>query len=727
MTATPILEAEHLCIDYRLNNHWVNAIRDVSLTISAGEIHGLVGESGSGKSTLALALMRYLAPNARVSQGDIRLDSVSLLSKSRSEMEQIWGRDLCLVPQDPLAALNPAYTVGEQIAEVTRQHQGLKQREAWAGAVNMLEQVRISDAATVARKYPHQLSGGMQQRVVIAMALSTRPRLLILDEPTTALDVTTQAVILDLFRDLLQVHQAAALYVSHDLGVIREMCHRITVLYCGEVMASAPVESVYRRPIHPYTIGLLASIPRVETGVSETRLPTIPGTAPSLQERGGGCVFVGRCPVALDRCFDEKPELETILAGRMVKCHRWAEIEAGTLGVQYAEDYNHRGTEDTEKSQRKEITAEKQRGKEAEIAGGGEYSNPQFVLQSARVNKAFGGQSLLNRLLMRQSSRVQAVDGVSVSIRRYNTLGLVGESGSGKTTLARCIVGLETADSGEMTLLEATLPPALAGRPAALKREIQMVFQNPADTLNPYMTVGQVLRRTLERLVEVPMTKAQMDARVAELLDAVRLSINYVNRFPSELSGGEKQRVALARAFAASPALVVADEPTSALDVSVQAVILNLLKDLRAREGASYLFISHDLRAVSYLADWLVVMYQGQIMEEGTTDHVYSIPSHPYTEALISAIPTADPVAQTKRIRLVAEPNHNGERRGCPFARRCPRQIGRICEDEVPPWREADDEHRIRCHIPIEELSRLQADGLPPAQPVHTDDEAVLA
>lgn len=689
MTPQPILEAEHLCIDYRLGSQWVNAIRDVSLTISAGEIHGLVGESGSGKSTLALALMRYLAPNARVSQGDIRLDGVSLLSKSRPEMEQIWGRDLCLVPQDPLAALNPAYTVGEQIAEVTRQHQGLSKSEAWAGAVAMLQKVRIADANAVAQKYPHQLSGGMQQRVVIAMALNTQPRLLILDEPTTALDVTTQAVILDLFRELLHEHQAAALYVSHDLGVIREMCQRMTVLYCGEVMASAPVAGVYQRPIHPYTIGLLASIPRVEIGASNTRLPTIPGTAPSLSQRGQGCVFAPRCPVALDRCYTEKPELETISHGRMVKCHRWNEIDTRTLRVEY-----------------KDYTPESQRSREApeEI--------PEYVLKAQQVSKTFGGRSLFKRLLMRRTNRVQAVKDVSVTVRRYSTLGLVGESGSGKTTLARCIVGLETADDGRMTLLDAALPPTLADRPTTLKREIQMVFQNPSDTLNPYMTVGQMLRRTLERL-GAAASPSDVEKRIAELLDSVRLSNDYVNRFPNELSGGEKQRVALARAFAASPALVVADEPTSALDVSVQAVILNLLKDLRAREGASYLFISHDLRAVSYLADWLIVMYQGEIMEEGTTEHVYSIPSHPYTEALLSAIPSTDPLEQNKHIRLMAEPNQNAERRGCPFAGRCPRQIDRICEDEAPPWREAGDDHRIRCHIPLDELTRLQTNGTP--------------
>lgn len=692
MTPVPVIEAQNLCIDYRLGKRWINAIRDVSLSINPGEIHGLVGESGSGKSTLALALMHYLAKNARISSGEILLDGSDLLHKNDREMRAIWGKHLSLVPQDPLAALNPSYNIGNQIAEITSLHEGLAPRAAWQRAVEMLERVRIADPEAVARKYPHQLSGGMQQRVTIAMALSTKPRLLVLDEPTTALDVTTEATILDLFRDLIRENNAAALYVSHNLGVIAQMCDQVTVLYGGEIMASGKVDALYSQPIHPYTISLLASIPHPTLEGTETRLPTIDGVAPSLTERPAGCVFAPRCPVALTICFDQKPPLETISAGRMVKCHRWQEIADGTLSLDI------------------------QTQAETNVAAN-EIPSSDYVLTTQDMNKRYGKQSLWSQITRDKSNFVQALDDVSVRVNAHSTLGLVGESGSGKTTLARCIVGLESADEGKINLLNIDISRLLAERPQQTRRDLQMVFQNPNDTLNPYQTIGKALERTIRLLSSEPLKKEQIQARVAELLDAVRLPTNYAMRYPGELSGGEKQRVAIARAFAANPALIVADEPTSALDVSVQAVVLNLLKDLRAKEGASYLFISHDLRAVAYLADWIAVMYLGQIVEEGDTFHVYNAPSHPYTEALVSAIPEPDPNVKGKRIRLdgdVLSAAHIPS--GCRFHTRCPRKIGTICEQQEPPWRDAGDGHHIRCHIPIDELARLQASGETPQQ-----------
>jgi peptide/nickel transport system ATP-binding protein len=547
----------------------------------------------------------------------------------------------------------------------------------------MLERVRIADPEAVARKYPHQLSGGMQQRVTIAMALSTQPRLLVLDEPTTALDVTTEATILDLFRDLIRENNAAALFVSHNLGVIAQMCDHVTVLYSGEVMSSGSVESLYTHPIHPYTTGLLASIPKALYGI-ETRLPTIEGVAPSLSERARGCVFATRCPVAQAICFAEKPPLETITPGRTVKCHRWHEIVDGSLLL--------------------EALPQK------DVAEGQPPTEGEYVLQTHNVSKKFGKQTLWSRLTGDDSQFVQAVDDVSIRVRSRSTLGLVGESGSGKTSLARCIVGLETADDGEIELLDLPISPHLAERSQAAHRDLQMVFQNPNDTLNPYQMVGEALERTIRLLNPTPMSPEAIHARVAELLELVRLPADYASRYPGELSGGEKQRVAIARAFAANPALVVADEPTSALDVSVQAVILNLLKDLRAMKGASYLFISHDLRAVSYLADWIVVMYLGQIVEEGNTEQVYGAPSHPYTEALVSAIPTPNPSVKQGHIRLDGEiPSAAHIPSGCRFHTRCPRKIGAICEQQEPPWQDSGDGHRIRCHIPLEELIQLQS------------------
>jgi peptide/nickel transport system ATP-binding protein len=689
----PVIQARSLSIDYKLGKRWVNAILDVSLEIAPNEIHGLVGESGSGKSTLALALMNYLAPNARISSGDLLLDGEDLLHKSRADMRHIWGRQMSLVPQDPLAALNPSYKVGEQIAESIRLHGDVSNGKAWSRAVDMLRQVRIADPEAVAQKYPHQLSGGMQQRVTIAMALSARPRLLVLDEPTTALDVTTQAVILDLVRDLIRETGAAALYVSHDLGVIAQMCDRVTVLYGGEVMASGPVEQLYAHPTHPYTISLLASIPRPLPGV-ETRLPAIEGTAPSLAERPHGCVFAPRCPAALPICHAEKPPLEEMSPGRLVKCHRWREIASGEL----------------------RLTTEMRAA--AVIPDGVSVgaSSEDYVLTADHVSKRYGTNSLMGRLMGRASGGVQAVDDVSIKVRERATLGLVGESGSGKTTLARCIVGLETADKGELVLLDTALPNPLSERGQATLRELQMVFQNPSDTLNPYKTVGQTLERAISRLNNIGHpTREELQSRVTELLSAVRLTPEYAARYPAELSGGERQRVAIARAFAANPALVVADEPTSALDVSVQAVVLNLLKDLRAREGASYLFISHDLRAVSYLADWLVVMYLGQIVEEGTTEQVYNFPSHPYTEALISSIPVPDPSVRKAPIRLDGDiPSAEHLPTGCRFHTRCPRKLGPICEQQEPPWQDAGDGHHIRCHIPVGEVAALQQQTIQP-------------
>ena len=685
---TPIIHAQNLSIDYKLERGWVNALYDVSLDINPLEIHGLVGESGSGKSTLALALMRYLASNARIASGQILLDGDDLVPKTTAEMRRIWGRQISLVPQDALASLNPSHQIGEQIAEVTRLHEGLSRQGAWKRAVEMLRRVKIADPEAVAKRYPHQLSGGMQQRVTIAMALSTQPRLLILDEPTTSLDVTTQAVILDLFRELIHEQQAAALYVSHDLGLVAQLCDRVTVLYGGEVMASAPVVDLFKKPIHPYTISLMASLPRPTGGV-ETRLPTIEGVAPSLIERPKACVFSDRCPAALDLCREVKPPLEVIQDGRLVKCHRWREIADGSLVI-----------DTTPKEQN--ISAPPRQN---------------YVLTADNIQKRFGKRTLIDRIIGRNGEVVTAVDGVSLKIRERSTLGLVGESGSGKTTLARCIVALETADGGDMSLLDMALSLDLRERPQSVLRELQMVFQNPNDTLNPYMSVGETLSRTIQRL-DRSMSKEQIQARVFELLDAVRLTPEYASRYPSELSGGEKQRVAIARAFSTNPALVLADEPTSSLDVSVQAVILNLLKDLRAKHGASYLFISHDLRAVSYLADWIVVMYLGEIVEVGDSGDVYNTPSHPYTEALISAIAIPDPTVEQKRIRLDGEvPSASDIPTGCRFHTRCPRKLGAICETDAPPWRDAGGEHFIRCHIPVEELKVLQQTA--PEQETH--------
>lgn len=689
-TSTAVIEAKNLSVDYRLKKTWLNVIHDVSLRIEPLQIHGLVGESGSGKSTLAMALLRYMANNARISSGTITFDGQDITHTSIKQMRQLWGDQINLVPQDPLSSLNPAYTIGNQMAELTMQKSGLNRQQAQTHAIDMLSQVKIADAEDVMKRYPHQLSGGMMQRVMIAMALSTQPRLLVLDEPTTALDVTTQAVILDLFRDLVHDQTVfksggGALYVSHDLGTVAQLCDMVTVLYGGEVMESASVDDLFARPTHPYTIGLLMSLPR-HSVESETRLSTISGTAPSLAERPSACVFAPRCPVAIDKCHNEKPPLETIDDGRLMRCWRWQEIAAGDITVM-----------------------NKPQAKPAEIAPRKEH-----ILVATHMEKQFGSQSLFDRLTGKEFKPVHAVDDVSLSIQERSTFGLVGESGSGKSTLARAIVALDPVDSGQIELCGAEIDNNLRNRGKEALRNLRMVFQNPNDALNPYQTVGQAIGRTLKLLGE-QHTVDDIRARVIELLQAVRLTPEYADRYPSELSGGEKQRVAIARAFAANPALIVADEPTSSLDVSVQAVILNMLKDLRAERGASYMLISHDLDVIAYLADWIAVMYLGQIVEEGQNADVYNAPSHPYTEALISAIPLPDPAQKGGIIRLDGEvPSARNIPTGCRFHTRCPRYLGDICKHEEPPWQDAGNGHSILCHIPVDELRELQSNGQQP-------------
>ncbi|MEO1439164.1 MAG: ABC transporter ATP-binding protein, partial [Chloroflexota bacterium] len=547
-------------------------------------------------------------------------------------------------------------------------------------ALHMLESVKIADPMQILNKYPHQLSGGMQQRVMIALALSTCPRLLVLDEPTTALDVTTQAVILDLVRELIKSEQSAALYVSHDLGTVAQLCDYVTVLYAGEKMEGADVDTLFAKPWHPYTAGLLASLPGA--GGAGQRLSTIDGVAPSLSERPTACVFHERCPVVLDRCRNEKPPLEKIDDGRRIRCWRWQEIASGDL---------------IPKNRPQGASAE------AEVETG-------EVLYTYDLTKDFGEATFLDRVLQQEPDIVHAVDDVSLKINRRSTLGLVGESGSGKTTLARSIVALYTATDGTIELLGGEISNDIARRSREQMRNLQMVFQNPHDALNPYITVGQAIGRTIKVLNQDGMGRNEIRAEVDRLLRAVGLTEQYATRFPNQLSGGEKQRVAIARAFAANPAIVVADEPTSSLDVSVQAVILNLLKDLRAEQGASYLFISHDLEVIKYLADWIVVMYLGEIVEQGTAEQVTSPPMHPYTEALLSAIPIPDPEQKLGAIRLDGDiPSPRNKPTGCPFHTRCPRYIGDICRDEKPPIRDTHDGHQYRCHYEPEQLIELQS------------------
>jgi peptide/nickel transport system ATP-binding protein len=691
--AEPVISAEELSIEYRIGREWLEAVKDVDLRIDPFQIHGLVGESGSGKSTIAMAMLHYLTRNARISQGRILFGDQDLRSISDEEIESIWGNQISLVPQNTMDSLNPSLRISRQMTEITTRHLGVSAAEAWQQAAEALRHVQIADPEQVLGRYPHQLSGGMVQRVMIAMALSTRPRLVVLDEPTTALDVTTQAVILDLLRDLIKEEQAAALYVSHDLGTVAQLCDYVTVLYAGEVMESAPVEELFARPRHPYTAGLLACLPS-SAGGSESRLTNIQGVAPGLGARSAACVFADRCPLATATCRQDKPPLEHTGDGRTVRCWRWREVAAGEITP-------FEGTQKSESA--------------AEPSGS-------YVLSATDMSKRFGETRMLDRLAGRRSEGVRALRQVSVEVNTRSTFGLVGESGSGKTTLARSILALIEADHGAVELQDHPISLRLKKRNRETLRNLRTVFQNPDDSLNPYRTVGQTIGRTIRKLSSERLGHAAIRRKVEGLLEAVGLTVEYYNRRPAFLSGGEKQRVAIARAFAPNPALVIADEPTSSLDVSVQAVILNLLKDLRAAEGASYIVISHDLEVVSYLADHIAVMYLGEIVEQGTGDDVLHFPSHPYTEALLSAAPTPDPAVRHHPIALRGEvPSPRQRPSGCPFHTRCPRKIGAICETDVPPVRTSENGHQIRCHYSPAELKKMQESGAPPA----VGDEAV--
>lgn len=678
--AGPLLAVRDLTVGYRSHSGFRQALRHVSLSIEHGQIYGLVGESGSGKTTLALSIMGYLPPAGQVLGGQIVFDGIDLLGLTREALRRIWGAQITLAPQDPLSSLNPSLRIGEQIGETLRHRLGLSDEAAQARSLELMEMVRIADPERVAANFPHQISGGMQQRVLIAMALSTEPKLLVLDEPTTSLDTTTQAAILDLVRDLMQARKTAALYVTHNLGVVARICQRVAVLYAGELVEDGPTKAVYRRPLFPYTQGLLDSVPRLGETKSEVRLRPIQGRIPGLDRLPAGCIFRPRCPLAVEICAEDPPLYEPT-SERRTRCHRWQEIEAGEVDPQQPPP---------------------------EIAVGRQPPDAETLLALDRVRVHFSRRrSLAQMLVGRPASPVKAIDGVSLAIAQGQTLGLVGESGSGKTTLARAILGLVPRTEGVMRLYGVELPASLNDRSLETLRHLQTVFQNPNEALNPFQTVGTALRFPLQHLLG--MSRRQADRQVGKLLDAVQLGQEYAKRYPAQLSGGEKQRVAVARAFASNPDLLVADEPVTSLDVSVQASLLNLLNQLQQANNSSYLVISHNLAVVGYLADTVAVIYLGKLMEFARATDLFDPPYHPYTEALLSAIPLIDPDAEQQQIRLEGDvPSPVNPPSGCPFHTRCPRFLGDICVEQEPPWRTTAAGKRYYCHIPADELAGTQ-------------------
>jgi peptide/nickel transport system ATP-binding protein len=690
-TAADALTLSDVEISYRVSRQWQRVVRDVSFHVSRGESFGLVGESGCGKSTIALAIVRYLARNGAVSGGTIEIDGRDVLDLNKTELRELRAKRVSMVYQEPGKALNPSLLVGRQVAEVY-EIAGLDRKEALAKAQEILGHVRISDPAGVMGRYPHQLSGGMLQRVVIAMALASEPSLLILDEPTTALDATVEAEVLDLIKGLRTEFETSLLFISHNLAVIAKMCDRVGVLYAGELVEEGTAQEVFRDPHHPYTVGLLRSIPRRDAngaspGGARAALATIPGSLPAPGSVVQGCVFAERCGLADERCRTETPPLYEIGGGRCSRCHYHDRAQTVPMGATAEEPVEHELAERTAKTE------------------------PLVSVRAASKTFHMAGQS------------VRGLHGVDLDIRPGETVGLVGESGSGKTTLARVLLGIIPPDHGADIQLDGhELAPVAKGRAASDQKALQIVFQNPDSALNRRHSIRRLISRSLSKLGGYKGD--ELKTRLLSLLHSVRLAERYLPMHPSQLSGGLKQRVAIARAFAGDPRIVVCDEPTSALDVSVQAAILNLLTDLQAREEVAYLFISHDLGVVRYLADRIVVLYLGRVMEIGPAGKVFEGPHHPYTEALLSAVPNLDDLDR-ERIRLEGEiPSAADPPTGCPFHTRCPRKIGAICETTEPDLLEEEPGHGIRCHIPLEDLRRLQVID---AQPGTIDPSAVRA
>ena len=671
------LAAHRMTASYLVRGQWLDALREITLTIRPGETLGVVGESGSGKSTLALAIVQYLSANGAVRQGALRYRGASLLGRSRRSLRDLRRTEISLIPQNPMASLNPSMRIGKQLAEAVKRSPSAGKETLGSQIEQLLATVRIGDAKRVMRQYPHQLSGGMQQRVVIAMALAADPRFLILDEPTTGLDVTTEAAILDLVSDLLAEESRSALYISHDLGVVSRVSDRLAVLYAGDLLETGPVRDVFSTPQHPYTAGLLNSIPHLSTHRT-SELTSMRGSIPSLSQLPSGCVFAPRCPLATDACA-ERPPLESLGTSRSVRCHHWARVPGMQADAFGARRPRH--------------------------AVGAPSRDPVLALTELRAS--FPVRRSLRDFARRVPRKaVHAVRGVDATVMAGRTLGVVGESGSGKTTLARTVLGLTPPSGGHILLRDRPLPAELHRRRQVDLKELQAVSQNPDQALNPHMSIGTALRRQLTRLNRPP--RRELQSLLAELLVQVGLSSDYEGRLPSQLSGGEKQRVAIARAMAAHPDVVLCDEATSSLDVSVQARILNLLNRLQTDRQTAYVFITHDLAVVAHLAHEIAVMYLGQLMEVGATSHVLRPPFHPYTEALLSAFPSHD-ISDRDPIRLSGEiPSPVTPPSGCPFHTRCPRSLGAVCATDAPPWQTNETGHAIYCHIPREELNSVQ-------------------
>jgi len=686
-----VLEVEDLTIAYETRKGDVEAVRGASFQVREGQTVGLVGESGCGKTTIAFGIVNFLGPNGKIVDGSVRFQGKELVGQSEAELKTLRGDRIAMVYQDPMQALNPSVRLGEQLAEVLTYHQRISEDEACERSIQMLKRVNMPDPEDVMRRFPHQISGGQQQRVVIAMAMLNNPVLLIMDEPTTALDVTVEAAVLDLIEELKNDFQAANIFITHNLGVVARVSDQLCVMYAGQMVERGPVTEIFRNPRHPYTMGLLASVPRLGETKADSILHPIRGRVPPPAERPRNqCIFEPRCDYATEKCREARPRFMEVTPEHMARCIYAGEIETRPRTARRRPRRVEEGT-----------LAHPESGKDVILSF--EDLKVYYPQESNSVVSLFG---------LGEKRFVKAVDDVSVRLSKGRTLGVVGESGCGKSTLVKGIIGLEPVTDGNVEFLGIDVTQPVSERDTNLIQEMQMVFQNPDSTLNPSYSIGKQIARPIKRFKTVP--KNQVKTEVIRLLKAVRLDAFYYDRLPRQLSGGEKQRVGIARALASRPDLIICDEPVSALDVSVQSAVINLLLEIQEIYGSSMIFIAHDLSVVRYFSDDIAVMYLGQIVELGPAEAIYSPPYHPYTEALLSAVPIPDPDAEQKQIRLSGNvPSALNPPSGCRFHTRCPRRqemlpdSGKVCETVVPPWQEAK-RHRILCHIPVEELEKVE-------------------
>ncbi|MDE0304643.1 MAG: ABC transporter ATP-binding protein [Albidovulum sp.] len=678
----PVLEIDNLSISFFTRGGEIPAVMEFSCVVQPGEAMGLVGESGCGKSTVALGVMRDLGINGKIVGGSIKFKGRDLGAMSERELRSLRGSEIAMIYQEPMASLNPAMKIGKQLTEVPKIHLGATAGEAQAIAREVVEAVRLPDPSRILGSFPHQLSGGQQQRIVIAMALMSKPSLLILDEPTTALDVTVEAGIVELVKDLGKQFGTSMLFISHNLGLILDTCDRLCVMYSGEAVETGSIKEVFDRMRHPYTEALFRSIPLPGTDRNTKPLVAIPGNFPLPHERPSGCNFGPRCDYFEEgRCNVGTIHMSKVegLDRHESRCLRFEEIDWG--------EGSRSGEETDELEIGKKILKIENLRKYYKVAASALYG---------------GGEKQV----------VKANETLSFDAHESETLAIVGESGCGKSTLAKVLMGLETATDGRIELNESEIQSIpIEKRETKTVSSIQMVFQNPFDTLNPSMTVGSQISRALE-IFNVGKSAAERNQRMLELLDLVKLPREFADRMPRQLSGGQKQRVGIARAFAGTPQIVVADEPVSALDVSVQAAVTDLLMEIQRKHKTTLLFISHDLSIVRYLSDRVIVMYLGHVVEMGTTDQVFSPPYHPYTQALLSAVPIADTSVQKMRVVLEGDiPSAVDPPSGCPFQTRCnlKREVaGDLCEMTMPPVQRMEGGLQIKCHLGKDVFDKME-------------------